>query len=878
MLLLLPSLAICQTDILSQQVSLRVEDTLLEEVLNRLSDEFSVEISYSDNHVPLRKNVSLSFDGSLGNALKLLLADSGVSFKLIGGQVVLIPESQFVRQTHVLSGYVRDSLNGEDLIGVSIKVKDADTGVITNNYGFYSLSLPEGSYEIVYSYLGFQQLSKKIDLTSDKELSIGLPQSALQLNELVIESDTEADVISSVEMNNAVLTVQRLKQMPALLGEVDIVQSLLLLPGVQSVGEGKTGLYVRGGSADQTLIQLDEATIFNAFHIGGLFSVFNPDVLKDVKLHKGGAPVQYGGRLSSVLDVRMKEGNKQKFSSSGGIGTISSRLSIEGPLSKTKGELKTNKGSFILSGRRTYLDLLLGLSGDSEVNGNKLFFYDLNGKINYSINKNNRIFASSYVGRDVFRLKDDVSLKWGNFITSLRWNHLFNSKLFLNTTFLYSNFNYGFSLEDNLFGINWESSLKNYSLKTDFYYYINPTLELDFGYSIIWHHFSPADIVPLENFAAFEPIEITTENALEQGLYTSLKKKVSDKLEVNLGLRFSLFQNYGPGEYYVYEDGSSKVNSNITDTLRASKYELINTSFGFEPRINARFLINSSTSVKGSYNRNKQYIHVLANNTVGFPTDRYKPSNPNLSPQTSDQFSLGIFKKIRNLTWSAEGYYRIMQDLAQINSDPNAIISNSLEQKLYTGKGWSYGLEMSLRKEKGKTTGWVSYTWSRTWHQLANLNGGKRFNPFYDRTHDVNVAVSHMLKPRISISTNWVFSSGQALSLPIGKYEVDGKSIPLFDDTNLNGDRGPAYHRLDLSFEIKGKNKKKRRWQGSWNIAFYNLYFRKNLIGFQYRDVINGDPEFSGSEKGLNIESREFRAVGSYLFQFIPSVTYNFKF
>lgn len=876
LLLLLPLAG--QGQLADHTAHIELKGSSLEEALNLLSIEFGIEISYSDNHVPVNKILNQTIDGTLEQCLIQILMDTKVAFKLIGDQIVLVPSRQDVKQAYVLNGYVKDATSGEDLIGVNIRIKDQSVGVITNTYGFYSLSLPPGSQDIIFSYLGYTPVQKSIDLGADQSLNLSLTPNALQLNELIIESGTAVDAINQVEMNNEVLPIQRMKKMPALLGEVDVVQSLLLLPGVQSVGEGKTGLYVRGGSADQTLIQLDEATIFNAFHIGGLFSVFNPDALKDVKLYKGSAPVQYGGRLSSVLDVRMKDGNRQKFSTSGGMGTISSRLSLEGPLFRSKTDSTQHKVSFIISGRRTYLDILLGLSDDDEVNNTNLFFYDLNGKVNYSINEKNRVFVSSYVGRDVFSIEDDVGLKWGNFVASLRWNHLFNARLFLNTTFLYSNFNYGFSISDNLLGAKWGSSLKNYSLKTDFYYYANASLEIDFGYSMIWHNFSPANIDPIEGFTPFESVELTSENALEQGVYGAAKKKLSERLEISLGLRLSLFQNYGPGEYYSYRDQLPRTNANIIDTLQASKFELINSAFGFEPRINAKLLINNTTSLKAAYNRNKQYIHVLANNTIGFPTDRYKPSNPNLSPQTSDQFSLGFFKDIQGMTWSAETYYRTMQDLAQINKDPNAILSSSLEQKLYTGKGWSYGLEVSLRKEKGKTTGWVSYTWSRTWHQLANLNQGKKFHPFYDRTHDINLAISHAINKRISVSTNWVYSSGQALSLPVGKYEVEGKSVPLFDDSQLNGDRGPAYHRLDLSFEIIGKNKRQRRWHGSWNIAFYNLYFRKNIIGFKYRDVINGDPELSASDKDLIVNTNEFQAVGSYLFQFVPSVTYNFKF
>lgn len=870
----------CQESILSQRVQLNLENVTLKEALNKLNSDLDVEISYSDDLIPATKKLTLSTEGSLDDVLKKVLSGTKVTFKQIGNQIVLISKKGSPNiGSYVIKGYVKDSITGEDLLGASVLVKGTQTGIITNSYGFYSLSLTEGEYEIIYSYLGYKKLSKKISLSSDITSNIRLTPDALQLNELVIVANEEQDIIDHISVGSEKLSANTIKQMPALLGEVDIIRSLLLLPGVQSVGEGKSGLFVRGGSADQTLIQLDEAIIFNAFHMGGIFSVFNPDALKDVKLYKGGIPVQYAGRLSSVLDVRMKEGNDRRISGSGGWGLISSRLTLEGPLFNPKNKSKVGKGSFIISGRRTYLDLLLKLSSDPEVNDNTLFFYDFNAKVNYTLNEKNRLFFSAYRGRDAFHYQDEFGLNWGNLTSTIRWNHLFNNKLFLNTTFLYSNFDNGFTLSESLQGITWDSSLKNFALKTDFYHYINPELELNYGYAIIFHHFSPAKIDPIRKREAFETLQLSKEDALEQGLYFSAKKQVTKKLEVGIGMRVSAFQNFGSGQFFKYKPNLPKTNENIIDTLDTSGLELVNSEWGLEPRISANYKLNESTSLKASYNRNKQYLFVLSTNNVGFPSDRYKPSDPNLKPQTSDQFSLGIFKNFKNiLALSAEGYYKSMRNLSEIGNEPNALISSTLEQYLSVGKGWSYGLEFAIKKEKGNTTGWVSYTWSRTWNKFHELNGGRKFHPFYDRTHDFNIALSHKLGKRITLSTNWVYNSGQALSLPVGKYEIDGKTVARFDDNNLNGDRGPAYHRMDFAIELKGKNKKNRRWQGSWNFAFYNLYLRKNPIGFQFRDVINGDPEIEESNKNIVVESREFKSVGSYLFQFVPSITYNFKF
>lgn len=868
-----------QEDYLQREVTLEVKGVSLKQALDTLSSHSEIDIYYSDDLIPVDKKITLATTKTLREILNLLLRGTSVDFKLIGERLVLVAAEKSVKPAdYMIKGYVRDSLSGEELLGATVALSGTTTGVVTNSYGFYSLSLPPGEYDLICSYLGYHAVARSVELSQHTNVDFDLALNAFQLHELVVEASTENDIISGVEMGGEHLSAARIRQMPALLGEVDVVRSMLQLPGVQSVGEGKTGLFVRGARPDQTLIQLDEATVFNAYHVGGLFSVFNPDAIKEVKLYKGGIPVQYGGRSASVLDIRMKEGTKNRLSASGGWGSIASRLTLEGPLGSRKGE-KDPKGSFIVSGRRTYLDLLLKLSNDSEVTNNTLFFYDLNAKLNYSINENNRIYISGYTGRDVFRFEDEIGLNWGNLTTTVRWNHVFNNKLFLNTTVLFSNFSYGFLLSDNFGGFDWDSDLRNYSVKADFYHYVNPNLQLDYGYSVIWHHFTPAKILPATNRSTLQPLVLPTENAMEQGLYFSSKTSLSDQWEVALGVRLSLFQNYGPGEFFRYRPGQPISPENVADTVTVDNLDLINTEYGIEPRVSARFKLNSSTSFKASYNRNRQYLHVLTTNNIGFPGDRYKPSDPNLPPQTGNQFSLGFFKETeKNFIFSAEVFYRTLSNVLELNNEPNAIINRALEQQVSIGQSWSYGIELALRKQKGRTFGWLSYTWSRAWDKVPGLNGGRKFHPFYDRTHDVNITVGHRLNERIIISSNWIYNSGQALSFPIGKYQIDGKTVPRFDDNNLNGDRGPAYHRLDFSIEIKGKNKKKRRWQGSWNIALYNVYFRKNSIGFQYRDVINGDPNIEEGDPGVVVQSREFKAVNTYLFRFVPSVTYNFKF
>ena len=461
----------------------------------------------------------------------------------------------------------------------------------------------------------------------------------------------------------------------------------------------------------------------------------------------------------------------------------------------------------------------------------------------------------------------------------MRWNHLINSKTFVNTTFLYSNFKYGFRLDNYQGGFDWDSNLKNYSIKVDYSHYKNPTTEVNFGYSFIWHHFSPAKIDPVNERIIFNPIRLTTENALEQGIYFAVNKDFNAKLALNAGMRISMFHNLGPGEYLEYANGMPRTGAHVVDTIHYNDFDLINGELGIEPRITVRYSVSDKTSLKASYNRNKQYLHVFTTNNIGFPGDRYKPSDPHIKPQVSNQWTLGYFSSIgKKFLLTAEIYYRHTSNLPELTNEPNAVISSNIEQQISLGKGWSYGLELALRKNLGKTTGWLSYTWSKAWNKIPGLNGGNKFHPFYDRTHDINLVLSHQLNKRINVSANWVYSSGQAISLPIGRYVVDGKNIPRFDDHNLNGDRGPAYHRLDLSMTLKGKNKKNRKWHGSWNFALYNIYFRKNAIGIQYRDVINGDPNIQEDDQSVVVKHREFKAVSTYLFQFVPSITYNFKF
>jgi hypothetical protein len=771
-----------------------------------------------------------------------------------------------------VSGYIKDAQTGEALIGASIYVQEISGGTTTNPYGYYSVTLPRGQYTLTISYVGYVTRKMSVLLEQNTTLNLEITQEDFQMDEVVVTAEKVDANVTEIKMSRENVSIERIKSMPALFGEVDVLRSLQMLPGVQSAGEGTTGLFVRGGSADQTLMLLDEATVYNPSHFLGFFSVFNPDAIKDIELYKGGVPAAYGGRLSSIVDVRMKEGNAKKFSASGGIGTIASRLTLEGPIVK-------DRGSFIVSGRRTYADLFLKLSPDEAINNNTLYFYDLNAKLNYRINDKNRIYLSGYFGKDKFGFADAFGLNWGNATTTFRWNHLFSQKLFLNTTLLYSNFNYGFDIEDGAQNFEWTSNLQEYAAKLDFNYYLNPNNELRFGSNTIMHHFAPASIRPKSANSIFETFKLDNKYALEQAFYISNDQKISNRLSLQYGLRYSLLQNIGPGRVFEYANGTPTDVRDIIDTTVYGRLESINLYHGLEPRFGARFLINETSSVKASYNRMRQYLQIASNSTAGLPIDRWVPADRYIKPQIADQIAAGYFRNFRDNAYEAsvEVYYKWMQNQIDFKDNSEILLNNNLETVLLAGNAWAYGTEFMLKKNVGRTTGWVSYTLARTQRQIEGINNGRPYSPRYDRRHNVSVVMSHEISPRVTFSANWIYTTGSAVTFPVGVYEVDGKRTPLYPDER-NGSRMPDYHRLDASVNLLGRQKPGRKWQGSWNFSLYNAYARRNPFTIEFRDVINNDPRLSESDPNVRVETKEPKAVKTYLFSIIPSVTYNFKF
>ncbi|WP_126650324.1 TonB-dependent receptor [Chryseobacterium aureum] len=753
------------------------------------------------------------------------------------------------QKTYSVSGTVKDKKNGELLIGVSVKVSEDPTiNVIANEYGFYSLSLPEGSYTIIISNPGYQDFEQQIKV--DQNIKLDLPlfpaeTTAKAIDEVVITGIKKDKNLTSAQMGAETLSIKNIEKLPVLFGEKDVMKTIQLLPGIKSNGEGSSGFSVRGGATDQNLILLDEAPVYNASHLLGFFSTFNSDALKDASIIKGNSPAQYGGRLSSVLDVKMKDGNNKDYNLNGGIGLISSRLSVEGPIQK-------EKSSFIVSGRRTYADLFLKTSKDYK--DNKLYFYDLNLKANYQINENNRIYLSGYFGRDVLGLGDTFNTDWGNTTATLRWNSIISSKLFSNTSFIYSNYDYKISLknDDTVFDLN--SKIRDWNLKQDFTWFAGNKHSVRFGLQSIYHTLTPSS-------ASGTTVSSFTRNprySWENAVYINDDYKATEKLTINYGLRLSMFSVLGGDTFNTYENGV------LTDSRFLEKGKFGKTYTNLEPRISANYRINEVSSVKGGYSRNTQNLHLLSNSNSGNPTDQWIGSSYTVKPEIADQISLGYSRNFNNNNYelNAEIYYKDMKNQidfkngAQIGFDTGA----DVESELLFGKGRAYGLELIAKKKSGKLTGWISYTLSKTERKINGINNNEWYNARMDKTHDLSVVATYQLNPKWSFSGLFVYSTGNAVTFPTGKYELNGQTV--FQYSSRNADRMPAYHRMDLSATYEPSSNK--RFRGSWTFGIYNLYGRENAYTINFED----NPDRPGTT----------RAMQTSLFRWVPNITYNFKF
>ncbi len=746
------------------------------------------------------------------------------------------------------SGTVKSKASGETLIGATIRTEKVSTA--SNEYGFYSLTLEKGDHLLEISAIGFTTQQLKARLDKDTRLNIFLEEEIKSLETVVITSQASSRSITNPQMGLEKLSTQEIKNIPVLLGERDILKTIQLLPGIKAAGEGNSGFYVRGGASDQNLILLDEAPVYNASHLLGFFSTFNSDAVKDMSVYKGGMPAQYGGRLSSVLDIKMNDGNNQRYGVSGGIGLISAKLNVEGPLQK-------DKSSFLVTGRRTYADMFLKLSKDSSINNNRLYFYDLNVKLNYELGEKDKLYLSGYFGKDVLGVGDLFGIDWGNSTGTLRWNHIYNSRLFSNTSLIFSNYNYKISISSGGDEFDIFSQIQDWNLKHEFQWFTNSKHNLRFGINTINHTIRPGE-VNAKNSPGLNSAFLQRRYSWENAAYITDTWKINDKINLTAGLRATAFSVMGGGDYFaVNEEGK------VTDTLSYKKGEVVKTYFNLEPRLAASFVFNPRSSVKAAYARNVQNLHLLSNSTSSSPTDKWVASTNIIKPEISDQVSIGYYKNLEGSRYeiTVETYYKTMQNQIDYRDGANIFQNNdAIETELLFGKGRAYGIEWLFKKKAGKLTGWLSYTLSKTERKINGINSNNWYRARQDRTHDIAIVASYQLNPKWVLSANWVFYTGDAVTFPAGKYQVDNQTIYYY--TERNGQRMPDYHRLDIGATCQLKQKK--RFTSELSISLYNAYGRENAYTINFRD--------SKTNPG------QTEAVRYALFKFIPSVSYNFKF
>lgn len=750
-----------------------------------------------------------------------------------------------------ISGTVTDSLKGEEIIDATIKIVGTNNGVRTNEYGFYSISLPKGNYTISYSVVGYSSKEVLLDLSENKRINmqlISLSEKYKTLNEIKVTAKKQDQNITDPLMGVERLNPNAIAKIPVIFGEKDIIKTMQLLPGVKSAGEGNSGFYVRGGSADQNLILLDEAPVYNASHLLGFFSTFNSDAIKDAVLYKGNQTANFGGRLSSVLDIKMNEGNSNRYNVSGGIGLIASRLNAEGPIVK-------DKASFLISGRRTYADVFLGLS--DQFKGNTLYFYDLNAKLNYRLNTKNRLFLSGYFGRDKLGLGTQFGIDWGNATGTVRWNRIISGKWFSNTSFIVSAYDYKIAISNEILSFSVKSSINDVNLKHEYQYFANTRNKVKFGVNVIRHSIIPGQI-DVDETSFINPIRLTPNKSLESALYITNDWNATEKLTISYGIRASSFTMLGNDQnVYTYNSTGS-----VTNTTTYKDNEFVKTYPVIEPRVSMSYVYSKTASFKLAYSRNAQYLHLISNTTTSTPTDLWIPSSINIKPEISDQVSFGWFKNFKENTYemNIETYYKNMQNQIDYRNGADLQANEFIEGELLTGVGRAYGLEFVFKKKTGKLTGWIGYTLSRSERKIDGINSNNWYAAKQDRTHDLSVVAIYDLTPKLSISGLFVFYTGNAVTFPSGKYELNGQTYFTF--TERNGYRMPDYHRMDIGLTWMRKNTAK--YESSWTFSIYNLYARENAYSIRFEQN-KDNPAVTD-------------AIQTSLFKIVPSITYNFKF
>ncbi len=780
--------------------------------------------------------------------------------------LILFSISLFSQERFTLSGTITEIASNETLIGVTVAVPSLSTGVVTNEYGFYSITLPKGIYELQISSLGYQDIIQTIDLSFDQKINFQLLEDAEQLEEVVVTEDIERLNIRKPQMSVNSLSVETIKKIPVILGEADIIKSILLLPGVSNAGEGASGFNVRGGAVDQNLILLDEATIFNSSHLFGFFSVFNPDAIKDVKLFKGGIPSRYGGRVSSVLEIFQKEGNSKEFKVNGGIGAVASRLLAEGPIIK-------DKAAFLIGGRASYAHLFLPLFDID----NTAYFYDLNTKLNFKLNESNNIFISGYFGRDVFSISESFVNTYGNAVLNFRWNHLFSDKLFSNLSLIYSDYYYGLKLD--FVGFKWNSGIQNFNLKYDFKHYLSNNFQVNYGINNIYYRFNPGKIEPSDSESGIIENQLIQKYANEFAVYVDVEQNITEKLSLQYGLRLSNFIRLGQDELNVYEndhpvsfdpDLQIYKEADPIDVINPKRSEQLATYTNLEPRIALAYSLDPNNSIKASYTRLSQYLHLLSNTSSPTPLDVWTPSGPFVKPQLLDQYALGYFKNLKDGDYSLETevFYKDIQNRIDYIDGANLIANDAIEQVILNGEARAYGFELLLRKNRDRFEGWLAYTLSKSEQKTpgrnaseTGINSGSWYNTPYDKTYDVSLYVNYELNEKWSFNSNFVFQTGQPTNYPIGQFEFQNLAVPYYGLRNKQ--RLPAYHRIDFSATLTPRKNKGRKLKAEWVFSIYNLYNRRNAasIGFSR----NGDT-------GVN------EAVRTSIFGLVPAATYNIKF
>lgn len=761
---------------------------------------------------------------------------------------IIIWTNSQAQEKYTLSGIIKSRAKGETVIGATIH--EGNNGTVSNEYGFYSLSLPKGNHHIEVSGVGIQTKAVDVSLEKNVSLDILVDDVTTNLEEVTIKGTSAGRSVAGTQMGVERLSTAEIKNIPVLMGEKDLLKTVQLLPGIKSAGDGNSGFFVRGGAADQNLILLDEAPVYNASHLLGFFSTFNSDAIKDMTVYKGGMPAQYGGRLSSVLDIKMNDGNNQDYNVSGGIGLISAKLNVEGPIVK-------DKSSFLITARRTYADVFLKLSPDSTINKNKLYFYDFNAKLNYTLGKKDRLFLSGYFGQDKLGVGQTFGINWGNATGTARWNHIFSSKVFSNTSLIFSNYDYKISINSGSNDFDIFSQVRDWNLKEELQWYLNNRNSIRFGFNTIFHTIRPGEVTSSTN-SAINSSALQHRYTWENAVFATNTWKATEKINFTYGIRLTAFSIMGKGDYYTIDNDGK-----VTDTMHYNSGEIVKTYVNPEPRLSASYQFNESSSVKGSYVRNVQNMHLISNSTTSSPTDKWVASTNIIKPEIADQYSVGYYKDLANNKYelTVETYYKSMQN--QIDYRDGADIysnSDAIESQLLFGIGRAYGVELQVKKKVGRLTGWVSYTLSKTERKIDGINFDRWYNARQDRTHDISIVGTYELNKKWTLSANWIYYTGDAVTFPAGKYPIDNQVA--FYYTSRNGYRMPNYHRLDLGATWQLKHKKNRTSELAFSL--YNAYGHENAYIIQFRE--------STTNPG------QTEAVQTSLFKMIPSIAYNFKF